>query len=259
MPIMKTIDEWIEEFKNKINEGYETHRMDKRLAGYAYEVDQPARRLLKYEEPIRHESLPHGGTLIVMPTPKTRNVTPYQVGFRIDLKEWAVDPTVYGMDNYMHQIGVNISQKEVWVIAKGMSDNAGNVIEAEQKGELSKNDIVKARDLVLGQTYADTIIMPIKQRWRFLKNGELWEPHRIPTGYVPEEDRGPYYAGNIDGARVYGTPAIEDFALVYSKREIMVKNTALKIEYDKRERILLVDKWCSSAPIQEEAVVKITL
>ena len=256
---MKTIDKWIEEFENKIREGYETHRMDKRLAGYAYEVDKPAKRLLKYDEPIRHESLPHGGTLIVLPTPTTRNVTPYQVGYRIDLKEWAADPVVHYVDHYMGQIGVNVSQKEVWVMAKGMADNASNVIEAEQKGELSKNDIVRARDLVSGQTYADTIIMPSKQQWRFLKKGELWEPHRIPTGYVPEKDRGPYYMGNIDGAKVYGTPAIEALALVYSKGEIMVRNTPLKIQYDKREQILVVDKWCSSAPIREEAVTKITL
>lgn len=256
---MKTIDEWIEEFKNKIKEGYENNRMDKRLAEYANEVEKPARTLLKRDEPIRHETLPHGGTLIVIPTFKTRTVTPYNVGYRIDLTEWVVNPEVYGMTNYMESIGVNVALKEVAVMAKGMSDNTTNIIEAEQKGELTKEDIKKAREMVSGEHYTDTIVMPSKQRWRFLRNRELWEPHLIPTGYVPEKDRGPYYAGNISDARVYGIPTMKDFALVYSRKEIMVKNTPLKIEYYNRERVLVVDKWCSSAPIREEAVVKITL
>ena len=260
---MKTYEEWLEEFRTKIKEGYETHRMDKRLAGYTYEVDKPAKRLWKYDEPIRAQSMPEGGTIITMPTPKIREVKPYQVGYKLNIRKWTEDPVrVVGMDNFMYRIGVNVAEREVWVMAKGMSDNAEHVIEAEKKGELSKNDIKKARDWISSQgMYADTIIMHSKQRWRFLRNGELWESYRIPTGYVPERDRGPYYAGKIDGANVYSTLMIKDFALVYRKKEILVKNTQLKIDYDnpKRPSTLIVNKWCSSAPIIEQAVVKIVL
>lgn len=255
---MKTLNEWISIFKTEINEGYEINRMDKQLAEYTEEVENPTRQLLKLDEPIKEEKLSNGTTKIVIPTLKTREVEPFNAGYMIDLSKWLYNPEGYGIENYMRTIGINVALKEIRGIIKGISENTSRIIQAEQKGELSKEDLQKARDMALTERYADTILIPSKQRWRFLRRKELWEPHLIPTTYVPEKFRGPYYAGNINDVRVYENP-VNDFALVFSRKEIMIKNTHLKIEYIKRENTLAINKWCSAAPIREETVVRINL
>ena len=262
---MKTYEEWFEEFKAKIEEGYGIHRMDKRLAGFAYEAEKPAKTLWKYDHPITAHTMPRGQRMhmIIMPTPTYRTVKPLQVGVRIDLSKWDFETPVVGLDSYMFGCGSNVAEREYWAIVKGISDNAGKTMETKKKGELSKLDIKEAQAWIgqNGRAYADTVVMPLQQKRELLKKGELWLPHKIPNGYVPEKDRGPYFAGKIDGANVYWMRFIKDFALVCAKRENIVSNTPLKVYYDnpKRPSQLTIDKRCSSAPILEQAVVKVTL
>ena len=261
---MKTYDEWLEAFTTKIKEGYETHRMDKRLAGYAYEVEKPATTLWKYDHPIKAKIMPAGQEmhLIAMPTLKLRTVEPFQVGIRVDLSKWDIEATVF-WDSFMYRRGSDVAEREYWVIMKGMSDNAGTIMKAKKKGELSKLDMKDAQAWIgqNGGEYADTIVVPLEQATELLKKGELWSPHKIPTGYVPEKDRGPYFDGKMGGVNVYWTRFMKDFALIYCKRKITVSNTPLKAYYDKPKRpsCLIIEKWCSSAPILDQAVVKITL
>lgn len=258
---MKTYAEWLEEFRTKINEGYRKHRMDKKLAGSVYDVERKTNIMPKGSGPIGAFDLTEG-----RPPPlytfTTQNVTPLNIGFQIDMKEWAKEPERYGMDTYMEEIGETIAEREAYAIIKGMLDNAGHSIKAKTKEQMSKEDIIEAKNWIRSQGfYADTIILQSEQETQFLLEGALLEPHLIPTSYVSEEDRGHHYLGRIDGLNVYWAKFVGGLAIVYSKRSIKLAKTPLKIEFDNLERPskLTVERWCSSAPMDKRGVVKIDL
>lgn len=260
---MKTHEDWLKEFRAKIEEGYETQRMDKRLAGFAHEHEKPVKRLWKYDQPITAQTMVAGQPIIVAPSPTYRNVEAFQVGIRIDLSQWNFKDPIVGSDSYMFGIGSRVAENEYHAIVKGISDNAGNVIKTKKKGELSKLDLKEAQAWIgsYGNEYAETVIVPLEQKTKWLIQEELWLPHKIPTGYLPEKERGMFFSGWINGVNVYWMRFLKDFALIYAKRKAIICNTPMKIYYDnpKRPKELFVSKWCSSAPILDQAVVKITL
>jgi len=259
---MKTYVEWLEDFRKKIYEGYEKHRMDKRLAGHVCEVKKPARKLLKLSGPVMVYGVPESGELPPSVVVGTQDVTPSNVGFPIDMRDWAEDPSRRNMDTFMTKKGKEVAENETRVIIKGMIDNVGYSFNAERKGELSKTDIRKAEDwLKEREVHPDTIIVDVKQGFEFLRRGEVLEAARIPSSYMPEEQRGPYFLGLLGGLKVYCIQFDERLAIVYRKNDIIVKNTPLKIYFDNLDRPskLILEKWCSSAPIIDEGVVKITL
>ena len=143
---MKTYVEWLEDFRKKIYEGYEKHRMDKRLAGHVCEVKKPARKLLKLSGPVMVYGVPESGELPPSVVVGTQDVTPSNVGFPIDMRDWAEDPSRRNMDTFMTKKGKEVAENETRVIIKGMIDNVGYSFNAERKGELSKTDIRKAED-----------------------------------------------------------------------------------------------------------------
>jgi len=259
---MKTSEEWLEEFKVKIKKGYEACRMDKRLCEFAHEVEKPATTLWKYDHPITADTMPEGQKMhiIVMPKPKYRTVKPLQVGFAIDLSKWDWEEAS-GLDSLMPRWGSIVAEREYWAIVKGVSDNAGTTIKTKQKGEFSLADLREARTWIgqNGRKYADMAVIPLQQETELLKTGKLHTPEKIPDGYVPKRDRGPYFAGMLDGAKAYWMRFMKDFALVYAKCETIIRNTPLKVYYDKPKMPsrLIIEKWCSSAPILEQAVVKV--
>jgi hypothetical protein len=258
---MKTYKEWLEEFRTKITEGYEKYRLDKKLAKSVYDAGSPVTVLLKGSGPKGMLSLVEGQQLQPYVL-STRNVTPLNIGFTIDMKDWADEPERYGMDMFMMQIGEIIAEREAYVIVKGMLDNAGYSVKVEAQGRLSKSDIKKAEDWIRNQGgYADTIILHCEQEMQFRLKGELLEPHLIPTSYVPQEDRGPYFSGKINGLNVYWMRFNKGIAVVYNKDEIILAKTSLKIEFDSLDHPtkLILERWCSSAPIDERGVVKIIL
>lgn len=258
---MKTYREWLEEFRTKIKEGYEKHRIDKKLARSVYDAESPVTVLLKGSGPKVAFSLAEGQQLQPYVF-STRNVTPLNIGFTIDMKNWATEPERYGMDLFMMQIGEIIAENEAFVIVKGMFDNAGHSVKAEVQGQLSKSDIKKAEDWMRNQGwYADTIILHYEQEMQFRLKGELLESHLIPINWVPHEDRGPHYSGKINGLNVYWMRFNKGTAIVYDKDEIILAKTPLNIEFDNLDHPtkLVIERWCSSAPIDERGVVKIIL
>jgi len=260
---MKIYSEWLDEFRAKIEEGYESHRMDRCLAGFVSEVERPARRLIKMSGPIvAFFGIPEGGELPPPVKVTMSEVTPINVGFPVNLKDWADDPERTYMDMFMMQIGERIAENEVWAIVKGMVDNAGHTLEAEKKGELTKNDVEKAKDWVGNQgTYADTLIVYLEQKTEFLKRGELVEATPNVLGWIPEERRGRHFSGLVNGLFAYWTRFTKGLAIVYERNAIMVRKTPFKIDFDNSTHpsALNIEKWCSSAPTIEQGVVKITL
>lgn len=260
---MKIYGEWLEKFRVKIEEGYKVHRMDERLCEFAYEGERPARTLWKYDEPPTAQAK-NGMTMMTMPIPKFRQVEPIQVGFNIDLGwRFLEEDMLWSLESMMYRFGSRVAEKEYWAIVKGISDNAGETIHAEKKGSLSTLDIREAKSLIgrNARQHADMVVMPLEQEIEFLKKSELWLPNRIPTGYVSYKDRGPYFAGMVNGTKTYWMRFLKDFAVVYAKHEVMVRNTKIEMYFDdeKRPRFLIIEKECSSAPVLDQAVVKIAI
>ena len=95
----------------------------------------------------------------------------------------------------------------------------------------------------------------------FQLSGELLEGWRIPTGYLSKEKRGHYFSGMLEGLITYWAPFMKGVAVVFERDKIQVVNTPLKISFDNTQRPskLILEKWCSSAPIIDDAVAKILL
>lgn len=261
----KSYEEWLEEFKTNIEEGYEAYRMDTRIAGYAQEVQKPARTLWIFDNPVAVGTTTEEreSYTVTMPLPSSRPVEPFPARFLIDLKDWGFRETVSGLNSYMFRKGNQVAEMEYFGILKGLSDNAGNIIEAEKKGELSEQDIQKAKIWVgqNGGRYPDIVVMPIDQETKLLKEGKLWLPHKIRSGYISDMERAPYFLGMIGNTKAYHMRFIKDYALVFAKNEVIVRNTPLKVYFDESTRPshLIIEKWCSSAPTLDQAVVKIQL
>lgn len=260
---MKTPKDLLKEFTAKISEGYNAERMDKRLIGFPHEHKKPVYSLWKHDKPITIHSISADGKLPEASKFVSRKVDPLRAAVVLNIHNFNFEEPVADMDSYMIELGNELAEREYHCIVKGISDYAGLVMKVNKKGTLSKSDIKNAQSWVTtnGRTYADTIIVPLEQMTEWMINNELWLPDKIPTGYVPEKDRGRFFAGVIGGVRVYWMRFTNDFALLYAKHKTILFNTLLEVYYDKPEnpKELIAEKVCSSAPTLDQAVVKITL
>lgn len=192
--------------------------------------------------------------------PTRQQVEPMDISFTVDISEW-VDET-FAWDTLSMYVTEEIADREIFVILKGMFDKVGHSVSAQTAGKLTKNEIDQAKNWIRSQgNYHDTLVMSPKQESQFWRSGEVWEASRIPTGYVPEKDRGPNYLGKIAGLNTYVTFVAQGIAIVYRKGEIIFTKTPLEINFDdmQRPRNLVIKRRCSSAPVDEKAVVKIAL
>jgi hypothetical protein len=237
--------------------------MDNKIAGFYSEVERPVNGLLKYDEPIKVHVLRPGEPLPPPIPPKIRNVTPINVGFSVDMRKWAEDPTRWGgMDHFMFHLGKAVAEREYYTIVQGMFNNAGNVLKVEEKGILKIENIQEAKNIIRNKgLYADCILLHPDQLHAFRLSGELFEAWKVPTSYLPEEKRGRYFSGLIAGLKTYRANFIEGIAIVFESDKIQVVNTPLKISFDNIQKPseIILERWCSSAPIIDNAVVNIIL
>ena len=259
---MKSNKEWLEEFQKEINEGYERNRMDRVLARNAQQENKAPKKLPMFDEPIRAYGIPPGGKLPPPVALKLRDVEPKNCGFFCDLKDWAYDPQQYYMSSLMIRLGEILAEREYFWIVKSLLENAGHMLKIETKGELTKADVLRAREKIgEWELFADTLVMPREHVLKLWKEKQLWEAHRIQTGYVPEEQRGPHFWGWLDGFNVYSARFLKNEAVLFNRAEIIVRNTPQVVSFDDidRPQKLIIEKRCSSAPIIDLAVAKIEL
>jgi len=260
---MKTYEEWLEEFTKKIKENYEYHRLDKQLAGYVYEVPKPATVLPRGSGPRGAFGIGEGEPLPEPYLISTQDVTPRNIGFSLDLKDWAEEKEFTYMDTLLSDLARNLSNRGGYTILRAMYEKAGFTMKAETEGKLTKTDIAKAEHWIGNQgSYADTLVIHPEQQAEFIIKNEIWHKSRIPIGFIREEQREqPHYAGMLNGIDVYWTPLVKGLAFVYRKNEIIVLNTPLKIDFDNmtRPKSLIIEQYCSSAAVDPRGVAKITL
>jgi len=256
---MKTFQEWLKDFKKEIEKGYENTTMATALSEYVHkDLAKAPTSLPKLEGPPRASVLREGEPIITIKA-TLRSVKPLNAGFIYDLKDWSANPEGYGMDMLMNQLGKCLADREYEIIVNGMLTCAGSTVAAKQKGQLSKDDIREAQNCA--ESYADSVIISHLQEIEFWKKGQIFEPMRIPLSFVPKERRGYYFTGMIDSVNVYWASFIKDFALVFSRREMIFTSTPLEVKFDdiNNPKQLILLKLCASAPMFDQAVVKIEL
>ena len=129
------------------------------------------------------------------------------------------------------------------------------------EGKLKKEDFQRAKNVLREKTiYANTAIIHHRCIAEFAEYDEY-----IRNWYLSDLLRwsGPFFAGVLSQLKIYWTDFdyMEKQALVYDKERITVACTPLKVYFDNPENPsqLIVEKWCSSAPLIDDAVVKILL
>jgi hypothetical protein len=256
---MKTYQEWLEDFKKEMQKGYENTTMATALSEYVHkDCDKAPTTLPKLDGPMRASVL-HEGEPIVETKMTHRSVKPLDAGFTQDLGDWSNNPEGYGMEMFMNQLGRHLANREYAIIVDGMKNCAGTIVKSKQRGQLSKDDIREAQSHA--EDYADSVIMNHQQETEFLKNGEIFEPIRILESWVPRERRGYYYSGMIGAVNVYWASFIKDFALVFDRGEMIFASMPLTMRFDNMDhpKQLILEKLCVSAPMFDQAVVKLEL
>jgi hypothetical protein len=256
---MKTFEEWLEEFKKEIEDGYKDRAMSEALSEHVSEVDKPPHTFLKWEEAPAEAEV---NLRMVRVNLSVRSVNPTNVGFSVDLEDWADDPENTFMGMLMHQCGEILAEKEYKAIVEDMNKFMSCTLNAKQKGILSKEDIAEAIKLINEQgDYADSVVLPLNQKTEFLKRGELLDASQFRLRWIQQERRPVYYAGMLGATNVYWARFLKDFALAFFRGNIYFKSTSLKTTFDNMSspRYLMMEKWCASAPRFDRAIVKIQL
>jgi hypothetical protein len=257
---MKTFAEYLEEFRKEIEKGYHATKMVSALCGHVYEDrEKVPTGFLMYDGPPTASNYAGDISLITL-NAKLRNVKTFNAGLVVDMKDWADDPEQTAIETIMGQFGKDVSDNEYWVIANAMITYAGYEVAAKKKEELSKQDIIDAQNNVLG-TYADCVIMSPLQKAKFLNEGQMLDPWSIPRGFIPEERRGYYYSGMLGGVNVYVASFAKNYALVFSRDEMIFQSEPLKVSFDNinHPKQLILRKMCASAPMYDNAVAKIQI
>jgi hypothetical protein len=259
---MVNFQTYLDDFKKEIENEYKQRGMATAIAEYFHEDLKKTPIILpKLDGPPMASTVAPGGRITPIKA-SYRNVKPKNAGFILALKDWADEPDRYYMHMLVRQLGAHLAEREYAIIVEGMVSCAGNNIRAKKKGELSKQDIKEAQNWVASQgAYADSVIMHLTQKMKFWRNKELLDPGRIPQSCVPQEKRGPYYAGWLDAVNVYWNRFAKDFAVVFSRREIITASTTLEVRFDNmtRPKQLILKKLCVAAPMFDQAVAKILL
>lgn len=256
----KTWAEWLDEFTRHINEGYESHRIDRIVSGHAYEQEEPQRRILHYSTPMRGGV--QVGEVLNFTNVTFREVPLYNVGVHIDMEKWSTEPSRWGgMDHFMWSVGARVAERQYGSIFKSLCDYVGTNFDSEHVEKLTNNDLRRARDHLdsLG-IFGDTFIVSYKYLENFRARNEIWNSWDVPTGYVPEELRGRFFVGIISVLRTYRKYFLDDKAVIFRRDDIMSYTTLLNVSFDREPPTkLIIEKWCSSAPIVDESVVVINI
>lgn len=256
---MRTYSEWLNEFREKIIAGYDRYRIDKEIAGWVKEVSKPQTVLPKGSgKPFLLQRVGPHGELPEPYTYSTQVVTPYQIGLSCNLPEgWADEPERYIMDALMDEMGRHLASGEACVILSGLLEKADTEIKPRKQGEVTKDDILRAAEAVKQKGFLpDAVVLdPIRVEELLLK-GELVEAWRL-RGLKKET---PHYAGMVAGLDVYWTPVAGNNVFVYDKSYVIVARTQISVKFDNIEQPtkLIVDCWCSSAPVDPRAVARIS-
>lgn len=253
-------EEIVKEFQTQVDKLYNERRIDRTLAKerHIWNVKSKMTKLPKNRPTAQILTEGQKPTVFI---PQYRNVTPLKASITLDIQKFVKELDRH-IDVFSSHMAHAIAEGEARVIIKGLIDHSGKTITVKERGHL-KSAAIKEASRWIGShgLYADTVITNPKQWAELVKGRKILEPERIPSSWVPREERGPHYEGKIDGRDLYCFNLPEKVALVYRKEEVILAKTKLNVRFDNPERPanIIAERWCSSAPVLEEGVVKINL
>jgi hypothetical protein len=251
---MRPYSQWLNDLRGKIIASYDRYRIDKEIADLVKEVSKPQTVLPKGSgQPFLLQRLGPHGDLPEPYTYSTQVVTAYPIGISCNLpKGWADEHNI--MDGLMDDIGLKLALREAQVILSGL-EKADTRFEPREQGKVTRDDILRAAAAVRQKGFLpDAVVLdPIKGEELLLK-GELVEAWRL-RGFKKETA---HYAGMVAGLDVYWTPVAGNNVFVYDKSYVIVARTQISVKFDNIEHPtkLIVDCWCSSAPVDPRAVAR---
>jgi len=248
---------YLADFKRQIEDGYGRHAYLKNLVFAVHSVPDPASIFPQGNGPT-------GTRIDEVAQPEaykvsTRAVTPYDIGFRVEVRDWARAPETVHMGTLMELIATRIAENEVLVLAEGLTKAAGKQFQATNALRLSKVDLRNAIQWIGSNGFQPdrVLISPDLEAQLTLKD-EIIEKWHFPSSMA---DWGNHHSGKIDGLDLFWNYSLKGRVVVYESFNVSFAKTDFKVSFDdvQNPTQVIIQCWCSCAPLDERSVAVITV
>jgi hypothetical protein len=251
----------LDEFRRRIIEAIQRYRIDEELVGGIIEEEKFSNYIFRKSEPDKQESLPKGGTMIVLSPLITENVKPERICIKADLSAWINYSWQMVMDTCLEDLARSVTNQEATFLVNGLLKDAKE-FEA-QATELSKSDIKKAVDWIHQNalsfhTYPNILVMHPRLEAEFEKRGDIVEVYRLPKDLF----NGSHFSGRVNGLNVFSIAHIPpNIILIYDKQKIRLRRSKIRVDFDsiKKPRYLLVREERKVWSVDPNALAKLAL
>ena len=249
---------YLADFKRQIEDGYGRHAYLNNLVFAVHTVPDPASTFPQGNGPTgtrigEGEAPPESYKV------STRAVTPYDIGFRIEVRDWAKAPGTVHLGTLMELIATRLAENEVLVLAEGLTKAAGKHFQATNALRLSKVDLRNAIQWIGGNGFQPNrvLVSPDLEAQLMLKD-EIIEKWHFPNTMA---DWGNHHSGKIDGLDLFWNFSLKGRAIVYESFNVSFAKTDFKVAFDdvKAPAELIIQCLCSCAPLDERSVAVITV
>jgi len=249
---------YLADLRRQIEDGYTRHAYLNHLVFSIRTVSEPASVFPKGNGPTgaqksQSEVLP--GTYAV----STRIVTPNDVGFHVQVRDWVKAPEGILTGTLAELIATKIAENEVLVLVEGLTKTAGKQFQATNALRLSKADLRTAVQWIGSNGFQPNrvLLSPELESQLMLKN-EVIEKWHFPSFML---DMGSHHSGKVDGLDLFWDYSLKGRAIVYESYNVTFAKTDLKVTFDdvQNPTQLIIQSWCSCAPLDERSVALITV
>jgi len=248
---------YLADFKRQIEDGYGRHAYLKNLVFAVHSVPDPASIFPQGNGPTGART--GEGAQPESYKVSTRAVTPYDIGFRVEVRDWARAPETVHMGTLMELIATRIAENEVLVLAEGLTKAAGKQFQATNALRLSKVDLRNAIQWIGSNGFQPdrVLISPDLEAQLTLKD-EIIEKWHFPSSMA---DWGNHHSGKIDGLDLFWNYSLKGRVVVYESFNVSFAKTDFKVSFDdvQNPTQVIIQCWCSCAPLDERSVAVITV
>jgi hypothetical protein len=256
---MKSFEDWLGEFRIKINQSIQRCRFDEDLVEHIFEEEKFSNYIFRKSGPDKQKSLPGGGIMIIFSPLITERVDPEMIRIKADLGRWADDPEDQIIDACLEDLGRSIVTREVTTLINELLKGSKEF--GTGTGKISKPDVRKAVDWIhqnaLGSyVHPNTLVVHPNLEAEFEERGDIIGAYRLPKGFF----NGVHFSGIINGLNVFSVPCIPpNTILIYDKHEIYLRRTKVRVDFDniKRPRYLLIEEKRKVWPRDSNSLAKV--
>lgn len=249
---------YLADFRKQIEDGYSRHAYLNHLVFSVRTVSEPASIFPKGIGPTGAQSS-QGEALAEPYAVSIRTVTPNDIGFHVQVRDWVKAPEGILMGTLMELIATKIAENEVLVLVEGLIKTSGKQFQATNALRLSKADLRSAIQWIGSNGFQPNriLVSPDLESQLMLKN-EIIEKWHFPS-FMP--DYGNHHSGKVDGLDLFWDYSLKGRAIVYESYNVTFAKTDFKVAFDdvQNPTQLIIQCWCSCAPLDERSVALITV